>query len=642
MITITFPDGSKREFESGITPEAIAGSISSGLKKNAVAAFVNQELYDYNRPIENDASIELITKDHPKAFEVLNHSSAHLMAQAVKALFPNASFGVGPAIEEGFYYDINTNGEPVREEDLARIESQMRSFSGAAFEMTRRVVTKAEANQIFKDDKYKLELIRELPDSEEITVYTQGDFIDLCRGGHIGNTKAIQHVKLLSIAGAYWRGDVKNEQLQRLYGTSWFSKEDLQAHLKLLEERKQFDHRKVGKELRLFEIVPEAGQGLPLLLPKGAVIRHQLEQYVYNLERRAGYLHVHTPVLGSKWLYETSGHWNNYRDNMFPVMEREGEEMILRPMSCPHHMLVYKSDMRSYRDLPLRYAEIVTQHRYEASGALTGLERVRAMTLTDAHLFVREDQIKQEVKAAYELILKAISDLGLEIEYVELALRSDEKSKFHDNQKLWDIAEAMMRDILKEMGVDYIEMEGEAAFYGPKVDIQVKTMMGHVITLSTVQLDFLLPERFDLTYIAEDGSKRRPVVIHRGLISTWERLLAILIEQYRGAFPLWLAPVQAVILPVNNQYHLEYAKQVYETMFDEDLRVELDAKDEKLGYKIRQSQTQKVPYSIVIGNEEVQNQTVTVRAYGSEAQVTYPLSTFIDMMKAEIKAKKKL
>jgi threonyl-tRNA synthetase len=642
MITITFPDGSKREFESGITPEAIAGSISSGLKKNAVAAFVNQELYDYNRPIENDASIELITKDHPKAFEVLNHSSAHLMAQAVKALFPNASFGVGPAIEEGFYYDINTNGEPVREEDLARIESQMRSFSGAAFEMTRRVVTKAEANQIFKDDKYKLELIRDLPESEDITIYTQGDFIDLCRGGHIGNTKAIQHVKLLSIAGAYWRGDVKNEQLQRLYGTSWFSKEDLQAHLKLLEERKQFDHRKVGKELRLFEIVPEAGQGLPLLLPKGAVIRHQLEQYVYNLERRAGYLHVHTPVLGSKWLYETSGHWNNYRDNMFPVMEREGEEMILRPMSCPHHMLVYKSDMRSYRDLPLRYAEIVTQHRYEASGALTGLERVRAMTLTDAHLFVREDQIKQEVKAAYELILKAISDLGLEIEYVELALRSDEKSKFHDNQKLWDIAEAMMRDILKEMGVDYIEMEGEAAFYGPKVDIQVKTMMGHVITLSTVQLDFLLPERFDLTYIAEDGSKRRPVVIHRGLISTWERLLAILIEQYRGAFPLWLAPVQAVILPVNNQYHLEYAKQVYETMFDEDLRVELDAKDEKLGYKIRQSQTQKVPYSIVIGNEEVQNQTVTVRAYGSEAQVTYPLSTFIDMMKAEIKAKKKL
>jgi threonyl-tRNA synthetase len=542
MITITFPDGSKREFESGITPEAIAGSISSGLKKNAVAAFVNQELYDYNRPIENDASIELITKDHPKAFEVLNHSSAHLMAQAVKALFPNASFGVGPAIEEGFYYDINTNGEPVREEDLARIESQMRSFSGAAFEMTRRVVTKSEANQIFKDDKYKLELIRDLPESEDITIYTQGDFIDLCRGGHIGNTKAIQHVKLLSIAGAYWRGDVKNEQLQRLYGTSWFSKEDLQAHLKLLEERKQFDHRKVGKELRLFEIVPEAGQGLPLLLPKGAVIRHQLEQYVYNLERRAGYLHVHTPVLGSKWLYETSGHWNNYRDNMFPVMEREGEEMILRPMSCPHHMLVYKSDMRSYRDLPLRYAEIVTQHRYEASGALTGLERVRAMTLTDAHLFVREDQIKQEVKAAYELILKAISDLGLQIEYVELALRSDEKSKFHDNQKLWDIAEAMMRDILKEMGVDYIEMEGEAAFYGPKVDIQVKTMMGHVITLSTVQLDFLLPERFDLTYIAEDGSKRRPVVIHRGLISTWERLLAILIEQYRGAFTLMACP----------------------------------------------------------------------------------------------------
>jgi threonyl-tRNA synthetase len=641
MIQITFPDGNQKSFEVGVSAEYIAGSISSGLKKNAVAALVNQELYDYNRPILQDASISLITKDHPKAFEVLNHSSAHLLAQAVKALFPKASFGVGPSIDEGFYYDINTNGEPIREEDLPRIEQQMRAFSGAAFEMTRRAVTKAEANQIFKADKYKLELIRDLPDTEEITIYTQGDFIDLCRGGHIGNTKSIQHFKVLSIAGAYWRGDVKNEQLQRLYGTSWFSKEDLQAHLLLLEERKLFDHRKVGKELRLFEIVPEAGQGLPLLLPKGALIRHELEQYVYNLERKAGYMHVHTPVLGSKWLYETSGHWNNYRDNMFPVMERDGEEMILRPMSCPHHMLVYKSDMRSYRDLPLRYAEVVTQHRYEASGSLTGLERVRAMTLTDAHLFVREDQIKAEVKDAYELVLKAISDLGLEIEYVELALRNDEKAKFHDNQQLWDIAESMMREILEEMNVEYVEMKGEAAFYGPKIDIQVRTMMGHVITLSTVQLDFLLPERFDLTYVAEDGAKRRPVVIHRGLISTWERLLAILIEQYRGAFPLWLAPVQAMILPVNNQYHLDYATKLYERMFDDDYRVELDAKDEKLGYKIRQAQTQKVPYSIVIGNEEVANNSVTVRAYGSEVQTTYPVETFISMMKAEIKAKKK-
>ncbi len=642
MIHITFPDGHQREVEAGTTPQQIASLISSSLKKNAVAAIVNDELYDLNRPILSDATLRLITKDQPQAFDVLNHSSAHLMAQAVKALYPNASFGVGPSIDEGFYYDINTNGEPIREEDLARIENQMRTFSGAAFEMTRQVVTKKEAAQLFKHDKYKLELIKDLPDHEEITTYTQGDFVDLCRGGHVGNTKHIQHFKVLSIAGAYWRGDVKNEQLQRLYGTSWFSKEDLAAHLQLLEERKLFDHRKVGKELRLFEIVPEAGQGLPLLLPKGALIRHELEQYVYHLERRAGYMHVHTPVLGSKWLYETSGHWDNYRDDMFPVMERDGEEMILRPMSCPHHMLVYKSDMRSYRDLPLRYAEIVTQHRHEASGALTGLERVRAMTLTDAHLFVREDQIKQEVKAAYELILKAIDDLGLEIEYVELALRNDEKAKFHDNQELWDIAEAMMRDILNEMGVAYVEMLGEAAFYGPKIDIQVKTMMGHVITLSTVQLDFLLPERFDLTYVAEDGAKRRPVVIHRGLISTWERLLAILIEQYRGAFPLWLAPVQAVILPVNNQYHLDYAKEVYELLFDEDFRVELDSKEEKLGYKIRQTQTQKVPYSIVIGNEEVENRTVTVRAYGSPTQTTYSLSAFTQRLHAEIKAKKKV
>jgi threonyl-tRNA synthetase len=642
MIKITFPDGSNKEFDAGITLEDIAGGISSGLKKQAVAGYVNDELFDFNRPIEADASIRILTKADKESFSVLNHSSAHLLAQAVKNLYPKANFGVGPSIEEGFYYDISTNDEPIREEDLARIEAEMRKLSGGAFEMVRRVVSKDEARKMFAHDKYKLELINDLPDSDIITIYTQGEFTDLCRGGHVGNTKYIQYFKLLSIAGAYWRGNVKNEQLQRLYGTAWFSKEDLQAHLHLLEERKLYDHRKVGKEMRLFEIVPEAGQGLPLLLPKGAAIRHELEKYVYELERQAGYLHIHTPVLGSKWLYETSGHWNNYRENMFPVMEREGEELILRPMSCPHHMLVYKSDMRSYRDLPLRYAEIVTQHRYEASGALTGLERVRAMTLTDAHLFVREDQIKDEVKAAYELVIQAIHDLGLEIEYVELALRNDEKSKFHDNQELWNIAESMMRDILQEMNVEYVEMLGEAAFYGPKIDIQVRTMMGHVITLSTVQLDFLLPERFDLTYVAEDGSKVRPVVIHRGLISTWERLLAILIEQYRGAFPLWLAPVQAVVIPVNNEFHYDYAKQIQQQLFKRGHRVELDARDEKLGYKIRQSQTQKVNYQIVIGNDEVEHESVTVRAYGSQDQNTYSLDAFIQLFEAEIANKQKI
>ena len=641
MIKITFPDGAIKEFENGVSVEEIAGSISPGLKKKSIAGYIDGELYDLNRPIEVDGAIEIVTKDHKDAFSVLNHSTAHLMAQAIKNLFPKATFGVGPDIREGFYYDVNTNDEPIREEDLKRIEKEMTRLTGAALHIERKVLPRNEALEFFKGDKYKTELITDLPEDEVISIYTQGEFTDLCRGGHVGNTKHIKFFKLLSIAGAYWRGDVKNEQLQRIYGTSWFTKEALNDHLKVLEERKKFDHRKVGKELKLFEIVSDAGQGLPLLLPKGYAIRKELENYVYEVERKAGYLHVSTPMLGTKWLYETSGHWANYQDNMFPLMERDGEEFVLRPMSCPHHMLVYKSDLRSYRDLPIRYAEIVTQHRYEASGSLTGLERVRAMTLTDAHLFVRPDQIKQEVKDAYNLIYRVIDDLGLEIEYVELALRDDKKGKFHDDDKLWDMAEDTMREILDEMGVEYVEMKGEAAFYGPKIDIQVRTMMGHVITMSTVQLDFLLPLRFELEYVAEGGHKERPVVIHRGLISTWERLMSILIEQYRGAFPTWLAPVQATVIPVSNEVHLDYSSKLYEELFDLGVRVELDQREEKLGYKIRQAQTQKVPYQLVVGDKEVDENLVTYRKYGSQEQVTVPYAEFKEMLMTEIKTRAK-
>ncbi|XMB85658.1 threonine--tRNA ligase [Mycoplasmatota bacterium WC44] len=641
MIKITFPDGNIKEFENGVSVEDIAGSISPGLRKQSVAGYINGELYDLNRPIEVDCTIEIITKKHKDAFSVLNHSSAHLLAQAIKKLFPKATFGVGPDIAEGFYYDVNTNGDPIREEDLKKIEKEMTRLTGAALPVERKELSKKDALEFFEGDKYKTELINDLPESEIISIYTQGNFTDLCRGGHIGNTKHIKFFKLLSIAGAYWRGDVKNEQLQRIYGTSWFNKDDLANHLKILEERKLYDHRKVGKELRLFEIVSDAGQGLPLLLPKGYALRRELENYVHDIERRAGYLHVSTPMLGTKWLYETSGHWANYRENMFPLMERDGEEFVLRPMSCPHHMLVYKTDLRSYRDLPIRYAEIVTQHRYEASGSLTGLERVRAMTLTDAHLFVRPDQIKDEVKAAYNLIYKAIDDLGLEIDYVELALRDDKKGKFHDDDELWNQAEDTMREILDEMGVEYTEMKGEAAFYGPKIDIQVKTMMGHVITMSTVQLDFLLPIRFDLNYVAEGGHKERPVVIHRGLISTWERLMSILIEQYRGAFPTWLAPVQAVAIPVSNEVHLEYSEKIYNDLFDAGVRIELDKREEKLGYKIREAQTQKVPYQLVVGDKEVSENLVTYRKYGSQEQVTVRFEEFKSMILTEIKNRAK-
>ena len=635
MINITFPDGSKKEFEQGISIEAIAGSISSSLRKVSVAGFVNDELYDLNRPIIEDAEVRIITKKDKEAFEVLNHSAAHLLAQAVKRLYPDAKFGVGPAIREGFYYDIDA-GVQLREEDLVKIEKMMKRISQEQVQIERKEMPRNEALEFFKDDKYKVELISDLPEDEIISLYSQGEFTDLCRGGHIGSTKNVRFFKLLSLAGAYWRGDSNREQLQRIYGTAWFSEQDLKDHLKVLEERKERDHRKLGKELRIFELNNDAGQGLALWLPNGYTIRKVLEDWVYKVERIAGYQHVSTPALGTKKLYEISGHWDNYRDNMFPVMERDGETFVLRPMSCPHHMLVYKSDLRSYRDLPIRYAEIVTQHRYEASGSLSGLERVRAMTLTDAHLFVREDQIKQEVKDAYYLILQAISDLGLEIDYVELALRDDKKGKFHKNDQLWDHAEKIMREVLAEENIEHIEMKGEAAFYGPKIDIQVRTAMGHVITMSTVQLDFLLPERFDLTYIGNDGEKHRPVVIHRGFISTWERLMSILLEQYKGAFPTWLAPVQMKVIPVSLDVHLDYAKKLNDLFIDHDLRSELDIREEKLGYKIREAQTLKIPYQLVVGDNEVNDNQVTYRKYGQKEQVTVSVDEFIDMVKKEV------
>ncbi|MCF7925699.1 MAG: threonine--tRNA ligase, partial [Candidatus Izimaplasma sp.] len=484
MIKITFPDGSQKDYKEGITVEEIAGDISSSLKKVSVAGFVNEELYDLNRPIEQDASVKIITKKDDKAFEVLNHSTAHLLAQAIKRLYPEAKFGVGPAIREGFYYDIDIDSQ-LSEEDLQKIEKVMRRISEEQTVITRHECSKETALKLFEDDEYKQELITDLDDNETISYYTQGEFKDLCRGGHIGTTNNIRYFKLLSIAGAYWRGDSSRNQLQRIYGTAWFTKKDLEHHLDVLEERKERDHRKLGKELRIFELNNDAGQGLALWLPNGYTVRKVLEDYVYKLERKAGYKHVSTPILGTKKLYEISGHWSHYRENMFPVMERNDETFVLRPMSCPHHMLVYKSDLRSYRDLPIRYAEIVTQHRYEASGALSGLERVRAMTLTDAHLFVRKDQIKAEVLAAYNLIQQAISDLKLEVEYVELALRDKSKGKFHDDDKLWDLAEATLKELLAENNIKHIEATGEAAFYGPKIDIQVRTAMGHVITMST-------------------------------------------------------------------------------------------------------------------------------------------------------------
>ncbi len=639
MIEITFPDGNKQSYDEGVTPRNVAGSIASGLKKKTVAAYVDGALYDLNRPIFDDAEIELITKDDNKALEVLNHSTAHLMAQAIKRLYPDAQFGVGPAINEGFYYDVSTS-HTITNEDLPKIEQTMKRIVKEQEEITREEVSKEEALERFSDDPYKQELINELEDGEIISIYTQGEFVDLCRGGHIGNTKHIKHFKLLSVAGAYWRGDSNREMLQRIYGTSWFTKEDLDHHLEVLKDRRERDHRKLGKELGIFMIDSTAGQGLPIWLPNGYTVRRTLEDYVYQTEREHGYLHVSTPVLGTRKLYETSGHFDHYSDDMFPVMEdSEGETFVLRPMSCPHHMIIYNSQLRSYRDLPIRYAEIVTQHRYEASGALSGLERVRAMTLTDSHIFARKDQIKQEVLEAYRLINKVIDDLDLTIDFVELALRDSSKDKFHEDDQLWDEAEATLKQLLDEEGIDYKEEKGEAAFYGPKIDIQVRTAMNRVITMSTVQLDFLLPERFDLTYIGNDGKKHRPVVIHRGLISTWERLMSILLEQYKGAFPTWLAPLQMKLIPVSLDAHGEYAMALHEKMIKRGLRSDVDLREEKLGYKIREAQTQKVPYQLVIGDNEVDSDTVTYRRYGADEQHTVKLDDFINMVEEEVRTK---
>ena len=634
MITLIFLDGQEKSFTPGTTPEDVAKSISPNLAKKSVAAYLDGEIYDLNRPMENGGTFKLVVETDDEAFGILNHSSAHLLAQAVKKRHPSAMFGVGPQTDEGFYYDIALD-HSITESELAEIEKTMRQLSQEAHPMVRSEKTREEALAFFKNDPFKKELIGAIPEGDKITFYTQGDFVDLCRGGHVGNTAKIKHFKLLSLAGAYFRGDSSRPMMQRIYGTSWFSKEALETHLHVLEERKERDHRKLGKELKIFMLSSEVGQGLATWLPNGYAVRKVLEDYVYELERQAGYLHVSTPVLGSKKLYQTSGHWDHYQENMFPIMEKDDETFVLRPMSCPHHMTIFQSDLRSYRDLPIRYAEIVTQHRYEASGALTGLERVRAMTLTDAHIFVRPDQIKEEVIHAYQLIETAIADLGLEVDYLEFATRDDSKDKFHDNDALWNEAEAILQSVLDDAQIPYKKVPGEAAFYGPKIDFQVRTAMNRLITMSTVQLDFLLPERFDLTYINASGQKERPVVIHRGLISTWERLMSILLEQYKGAFPFWLAPVQILLIPVNNNAHEAYTKEIYDTLMQAGFRAKLDLRDEKMGYKIRDAQQQKIPYTFVIGDDEVKNKSITYRQFGSPEQTHLFVKDMVDVFKKE-------
>ncbi|WHX39563.1 threonine--tRNA ligase [Mesobacillus sp. AQ2] len=639
MLKISFPDGAVKEFPAGTTTEDIAGSISPGLKKKAIAGMVNGNPYDFRRPIEEDASIEIITPEHPEALEILRHSTAHLMAQAVKRLYKDVNLGVGPVIEGGFYYDIDME-HSLSPEDLPEIEKEMKKIINENIEIVRKEVSREEAVKFFKElgDPYKLELIEAIPADEKVTLYEQGDFVDLCRGVHVPSTGKLKEFKLLSIAGAYWRGDSDNKMLQRIYGTAFFKKEDLKEHLRLLEEAKERDHRKLGKELSLFTNSQKVGQGLPLWLPKGATIRRIIERYIVDKEVSLGYDHVYTPVMGSVELYKTSGHWDHYQDDMFPVMDMDNEQLVLRPMNCPHHMMVYKNSIHSYRELPIRIAELGTMHRYEMSGALAGLQRVRGMTLNDAHIFVRPDQIKEEFKRVVQLVLEVYKDFDMNDYSFRLSYRDPEdKEKYFDDDQMWEKAQAMLKEAMDEIGLDYFEAEGEAAFYGPKLDVQVKTALGKEETLSTVQLDFLLPERFDLTYIGEDGKHHRPVVIHRGVVSTMERFVAFLIEEYKGAFPTWLAPVQAQIIPVSPAVHYDYAREIQDKLKAEGFRVEIDCRDEKIGYKIREAQMQKIPYMLVVGDNEVADKAVNVRKYGEQNSETISFDEFLESFRKEAK-----
>ncbi|MBX9973290.1 threonine--tRNA ligase [Cytobacillus firmus] len=639
VVKVSFPDGAVKEFPKGATTEDIAASISPGLKKKAIAGKLDGEMYDLRRPIEKDGAIEIVTPDSSDALEVLRHSTAHLMAQAIKRLYKNVKLGVGPVIEGGFYYDIDLE-ESLSPEDLPVIEKEMKKIINENLDIVRKAVSRNEAVQMYKEigDEYKLELIEVIPEDETVTIYEQGEFFDLCRGVHVPSTGKLKEFKLLSIAGAYWRGDSDNKMLQRIYGTAFFKKEDLAEHLRLLEEAKERDHRKIGKELNLFMNSQKVGQGLPMWLPKGATIRRNIERYIVDKEERLGYDHVYTPIMGSVDLYKTSGHWDHYQEDMFPVMEMDNEQLVLRPMNCPHHMMIYKNGIHSYRELPIRIAELGTMHRYEMSGALSGLQRVRGMTLNDAHIFVRPDQIKEEFKRVVHLVLEVYKDFDINDYSFRLSYRDPQDTeKYFDDDEMWEKAQAMLKEAMDEIGLDYFEAEGEAAFYGPKLDVQVKTALGKDETLSTVQLDFLLPERFDLTYVAEDGKPHRPVVIHRGVVSTMERFVAFLIEEYKGAFPTWLAPVQVQVIPVSPDIHFDYAKQVQEQLQAEGFRAELDDRNEKIGYKIREAQMQKTPYMLVVGDNEVAEKAVNVRKYGEQKSETVSFEDFIAALKAEVK-----
>ena len=571
----------------------------------------------------------------------LNHSCAHLLAHAVKHLYPEAKFFVGPVIEEGFYYDIDLGDKTLTEEDLLKIEKEMKKISKDNKLIKRIELTKQEALDMFKDDMYKIDLINRMDENDTtISAYQQGDFIDLCRGPHMNSTKQMKYFKLLKVSGAYWKGDSKNKMLQRIYGICFETEEELNEHLQALQDAKERDHRKIGKDLNIFMFSELVGKGLPMWLPNGFIIRKELSDYITEKELKLGYKHVMTPSLGNVDLYKTSGHWAHYKDDMFPAMKLDNESYVLRPMNCPHHMMIYKNFLHSYRDLPLRLAEIANDFRYEASGACCGIERARAFTQNDSHIFCTQDQIEQEVQGVIDLILDVYKDFNFKEYSFRLSLRDkNNKEKYFGNDELWEKSENALRKILKESKKEYYEAEGEAAFYGPKIDVQVKSAIGHDVTLSTVQLDYQLPERFELDYVAEDATRKRPVVIHRAILGSLDRFTAFLLEETKGALPLWLSPVQVNIIPVNNEYHLEYAKQIQKLLNENNIRCELDSRDEKLSYKMRESQTKKIPVTLILGDKERDTNQISFRRFQSKETTTLEKEDFINEIVKEIKEK---
>ena len=632
MIQITFPDLSVKTFEDGVTPLQIASGISSGLAKKCVIARFNDQLIDVSKPLYEDGKIELVTAVSNGYEDIFNHSCAHLLAQAIKALYPQAMFGVGPAIEEGFYYDIDLGDIQLTENDLPKIEKKMQALVAAGETITRYEVSKEQALSLFQEDIYKVEIIQELENDAVITIYEQGDFRDLCRGPHVSSTKWLKHFKLLSISGAYWRGDSSKAQLQRIYGTCFASEDALKQHLYNLEERKKRDHRKLGRELDLF-MISEYGPGLPFWLPNGYILRRTLEDFWIQLHREKGYSVINTPIMLNRELWETSGHWDHYKEDMFTIDVEDGTYAI-KPMNCPGAILVYNNGLHSYKELPLRYAELGNVHRYEASGALNGLFRVRGFTQDDAHTFLREDQIGEEVAKIISLYDEVYSVFGLNYA-IELSTRPEDN--FIGTVEVWDEAEKALKEACLATGHDFKINPGDGAFYGPKLDFKLRDSMNRIWQCGTVQLDMQLPSRFNCKYIAEDGSKQTPVMIHRACFGSLERFIGIITEHFAGAFPLWLAPRQMVIIPVNLEAHGEYAKEVENLLHQVGIRVAIDERDEKMNYKIRESQMKKVPYTLVLGNQEKENRTITYRHHGSNESVTMELNRFIEMIVTEIK-----